>query len=218
MDTTLTVAVLTYNRKALLRKTLQSLAIQDYPHRFVLVDNGSTDGTADLVERSGGIAIWDGDHTVGHGMNVAIAQALARGTKYVLFTADDYEYQPGALARLVAFWDAAPCEVALCCCNLEPDYPWNQVWGVLESGGQRALMRMSVPGSNWSFRAADWPQIGPLREVTGGEDLEVCKRLLSVGRKLCALDLAEHIGERKSAWGNQSWTVGRPLDRARLGM
>jgi hypothetical protein len=54
--------------------------------------------------------------------------------------------------------------------------------------------------------------IMPIDERTGGEDLSVCKRLRDHGYKLAALDLAIHIGEQASAWGNDSWRYAKPFD------
>ena len=221
----LAMAVLTYNRIAMLMQTLSSLGAGLYraepqiEWHLTVVDNGSHDGTQDWVaEMPAGYCNRDGNVTVGHGMNLAISRALVWEPDIVLFTADDYRYAAGWADKLAAFWGEAPAEVALVCCNLEPDYDWNKPSGVIEAGGQRALARASVPGSNWSFRAKDWPAIGPLVETTGGEDLAVCKRLRGQGRVLCAMDLTEHIGERASAWGNGSWRVARPLDRERWGI
>jgi hypothetical protein len=53
--------------------------------------------------------------------------------------------------------------------------------------------------------------IGPIADKTGGEDHEVNQKLRANGFRLAALDLTDHIGERESAWGNQSWTVAKPL-------
>lgn len=216
----LAIALLTWNRKALFECTYNSLrrpAI--WPFTWHIVDQGSTDGTAELVKTYGGLINQDGNRTIGHGMNLVIGAALQTKPDIVLFTADDYEYKTRALNRLMAFWQNAPTDVAIVSCNLEPDYPWNQPQGVIEAGGQRALIRATVPGSNWSFRATDWPIIGPIREATGdGEDLEVCHRLTAAGYKLCALDLCNHIGEHLSTWGNRSWQNALPLDRVKWGI
>lgn len=208
---TVSVAVLTYNRLAYLRRTLESLDGTPGPWTLDIVDNGSGDGTAEYVRERGGYCNADGNHTVGHGMNLAIGLALARKPDIVLFSADDYEYRPGWLERLVAFWRAAPPDIAIASLNLEPAYSWNAVTGLVEYGGVRGITRTSLGGSQWSLRSADWSRIGPIREATGGEDLEICRRLIGQGYRLAALDLSVHAGERESAWGNQSWTYARPL-------
>ncbi len=47
---TITVVVVNWNRRELLRACLQSLARQTHPHfEVVVIDNGSTDGSGDLV-------------------------------------------------------------------------------------------------------------------------------------------------------------------------
>lgn len=213
------VAVLTYNRLALLKRTLASLELGGYPYTLIVVDNGSIDGTAEYVTSIGGYCNRDGNHSMGYGGNQAVRLALLTNPDIVLLTADDVAYYPGWLARLVDFWQHAPDTVIIAATNLEPDYAWNKVLGVVDAGGERALLRASVPGDKWSFRAADWLKIGPIRAATGDrEDLEICDRLITQGYGLAALDLSEHIGERVSAWGNLSWTIAKPLDRARWGV
>jgi len=75
------------------------------------------------------------------------------------------------------------------------------------------LIRPTVPGSAWTFRSQDWfDAIGPFPEVQGYDDTPTCHRLVSWGRLLVAADLAEHRGEDRSVWGNQSYRYARPLD------
>ena len=206
------VAVLTYNRLSLLRRTLASLeAVPGQNWTIDIVDNGSTDGSAEFVRGNGGYANTDGNHTTGHGMNLVISMALERRPDIVLFTADDYEYKRSWLDSLEAWYGAAPADVVLTSLNLEPAYGWNGISEFVEYGGVRGVIRASLPGSLWSFRASDWPKIGPIREATGGEDLEICQRLQRNGYKLAALNLSEHTGEKASAWGNQSWHMAQPL-------
>jgi len=222
----LAVALLTRNRKALLERTARSLwdMWTEYPFDWCIVDNGSTDGTDKILAALGdrmGIDIYvnrSRNHSAGRGMNLAIGMALEHEPDIIMFTADDYEYKKGWLRRLMAFWQDAPEAVALASCNLEPVYGWNTVLGTLKAGGETALIRKSVPGSSWTFRASDWPLIGPIAEKTGGEDLEICHRLREQGRVLCALDLSEHIGETQSSWGNRSYLYAQPLDRKRWGI
>ncbi len=215
----LAIAMLTWNRRELFERTYNSLRHPaSYPYMLSILDQGSNDGTGQIIQQLDGIV--NATNTgFGAGMNRVVGMALTHEPDIVLFTADDYEYKIDALPRLMAFWQDAPQNVALVCCDLEHDYPWNQPRGVVQVGEQRALIRATVPGANWSFRAADWEMIGPMREATGkGEDLEICHRLTTAGYTLCALDLAEHIGELRSSWGNGSWKIAEPLDRAKWGV
>ena len=216
------VGVLTWNhrktgREQMFYATLLSLTNGGLPVDVVVVTNGSTDGTQDTVRRLGGI-VDDANSQIWYGMTRAIEEVIARGADIVLFTADDITYYPGWADKLAAFWADAPEEVKLCSLILEPVYPWNTIRGTVEAGGLRALLRDSVGGCSWSFRASDWPTIGPLPQVMPGEDLQICQKLVSQGYYLAALDLGEHVGEKVSAWLNESWKYAQPLDRARWGV
>lgn len=211
------VALLTYNRQDMLVRTLGSLKNPDYPYFPVIVDNGSTDGSAELVREIGGVLNKSGNHTTGRGMNIAIEEAMKYEPDIILFTADDFEYRKGFLQRLVSFWNEAPEDIVMASCYLEPAWEWNKIIKVDTAGGQRYAIRTSIPGSNWSFRARDIDKIFPVSEQTGGEDLAVCNRLRQQRYRLAALDLVVHIGEEQSAWGNQSWRYAQPIDKVSLG-
>lgn len=196
--------------------TLKSLRNGGYPSTLHVVTNGSTDGTERVVRDLGGIV--DDRHTAPwYGMQVAFDAGVADGADLVVFSADDIAYTPGWLARLVRFWAEAPDDVKLATQFLEPEYPWNAIGGADTIGGERCLFRESVPGSSWSLRARDWPVVGPMPTYSPREDLDTCAKLRAAGYRLAALDLAEHVGERQSSWGNQSHLYARPLDRARWG-
>jgi glycosyltransferase involved in cell wall biosynthesis len=210
------VCVLTYNRKDFFLRTIGSLKYPDHPYHPVIVDNGSKDGTAEIVKGIGGICNTSGNHTTGRGMNIAIDEAMKYKPDIILFSADDFEYRKGYLARLVNFWRNVPDDVIMASCYLEPLWDWNEIIKV-DTAGERYAIRTSIPGSNWSFRASDVDKIFPVPEKTGGEDLSTCERLRQQRYRLAALDLVKHIGEEHSAWGNQSWTYAEPLDKVALG-
>jgi glycosyltransferase involved in cell wall biosynthesis len=211
------VCLLTYNRKVLFLRTLNSLYNAGHPYSLHIYDNGSTDGTADIVREVGGHCNGGDNHTTGHGMNAVIDEAMRGDPDLIVFTADDFRYTNRWLARLVAFWQAAPADIVLVSCYLEPMWPWNAITELGNAGGERYAVRDSIPGSNWTFRTRDAALILPVSEKTGGEDLEICRRLRDGGRKLAALHLVEHIGERDSAWGNESWRYSQPIDPKGLG-
>jgi glycosyltransferase involved in cell wall biosynthesis len=212
----LAIGVLSYNRKGMLLKTLQSLYACVEPDIFIF-DNGSTDGAADLVLSLGGQKSASKNHTTGYGMNSVIYSALSVSPDIILFSADDFVYCEDYFSRIMDFWKHAPEDVKLASCYLEPVWDWNKVQGTADAGNEHYAIRETLPGSNWMFRASDKDLILPIAEKTGGEDIEICRRLTSEGYKLAALDLVEHIGEKASAWGNESWRFAAPIDKKGLG-
>jgi hypothetical protein len=181
---------------------------------LIVWDNGSTDGTADWVASIGGTCDVpaDGVTTGGRGMNNAATAAAKRGDVVVL-TADDMFWRPGWREIVETFWTHADPRIALFCGLLEPEYPWSVPEGGVNVGGVGGLIRPTVPGSGWTFRSKDWLEfIGPVPETQGKDDVPTCRRLVDWGRLLVAADLAEHRGEDRSLWGNQSYKYARPLD------
>ncbi len=208
-------------RLDLFEETLATMRGAGYPftlNLFTVGPSADDDGTQALVRERGGL-VFDEPNSAGRAMNVGADLALATGCAIALLTADDFAYSPNWLARLARFWEAAPTEVTLACCHVEPDYAWATVRGVVEAGGEKALVRDTIPGSNWSFRVADWPIIGPVRAATGNEDIEICRRLTGMGRQVVALPLADHTGiAGRSSWGNRSDSGVAELDLRAWGL
>ena len=212
------VALLTYNRCDYLERTISSLADAGGEYDIFVYDNGSTDETRRYLANCAEFFMFEGlgfnntdNHTAGYGMNRVIEMARGAKPDIILFTADDYRYRKGWFAKFLDFWTHAPDDVKLASLNIEPAYQWNAITERVEYGGQRAIIRATVGGSNWSFRADDLDLIYPLREITGGEDLEICRRLTGNGHRIAALNLTDHIGEFASCWGNRSWEYAQPL-------
>ena len=212
------VAVLTFGRPWLLERTLASLGDVD---KLILMDNNNG-----MDMQTGAIvAEWELDCfimrnmlPVGAAMNGLIDHALSYEPDLVVFSADDYEYKEGWREDLEEWWEEADEDVAITSCHLEPIYPWNTIKKAVSFGGRTGLSRRTLPGSSWTLRAGMWPEIGPIPERTGQEDTEVCLKLLDKGYRLCALDLAEHIGEEQSAWGNNSYKMAKPLNKEEWGI
>jgi len=102
-----TVVVASRNRRELLLRTLpRHLALPERP-AVVLVDNASTDGTAEAVrEALPGVRVISLDRNQGAAArNAGLREAR---TPYVAFCDDDSWFAPGALGRAEALLDATP--------------------------------------------------------------------------------------------------------------
>jgi GT2 family glycosyltransferase len=104
------VCIANWNCRALLRACLESLL--DRPQgvhvEVIVVDNGSTDGAADMVEQEFPDVVLS-RNPANAGFARANNQAAWRSQgRYLLFLNNDTVVPPGTLGRLVAFADAHP--------------------------------------------------------------------------------------------------------------
>ena len=97
-------------------QTVQSLLAQNYPElQILIVDDGSTDGTAAVAESAAKAAGAPERLTVLHGQSLppgwagkvwaqkqGVIEAIGKAPRYLLLTDADIVYEPGALQRLVA--------------------------------------------------------------------------------------------------------------------
>ena len=102
------IVILNWNREADTLECLESLARIDYPSFSVLVvDNGSTDGSPDAIERWGRenlpLTLIRNAENRGfvRGSNQGMRHALATGTDYVFLLNNDTVVEPDVLVNLV---------------------------------------------------------------------------------------------------------------------
>jgi GT2 family glycosyltransferase len=104
--------VLSYQGKALVLQTLESLYRLDYPrYRVVVVDNGSSDGTYEAVA-----AAWpqatllrvEQNQGISVGLNLGIRHVLEAGDDYLLLLNNDIEVRPDMVTELVAVAESDP--------------------------------------------------------------------------------------------------------------
>lgn len=112
-EANVTVVVVTWQGGALLPACLESLRRQTAPHAVLVVDNGSTDGTEQLLaERFPEVTV------VQTGANLGFAGGAQAGldavrTPYVALLNNDAVAEPGWLAALVGAADAHPDAAAV---------------------------------------------------------------------------------------------------------
>ena len=105
---TLSVVIVNYNTRDLLRKCLAALRGSTQPAQIIVVDNASSDGSAAMVTDDFpdvDLLALDENTWFTGGNNHGIRAATGN---YVLLLNPDTEVAPDALARLVAFMDAHP--------------------------------------------------------------------------------------------------------------
>jgi len=100
-----TVVVLSWNGREDTLACLRSLAAATYPRlEVIVVDNGSSDGSADAVAAAHpDLVLIPLDANLGFagGMNVGIAEALSRGAGPVMLLNNDTVVEPGFVEPLV---------------------------------------------------------------------------------------------------------------------
>src|SRR5665811_22579 len=107
----LCVVIPNWNGLDWLAECLDSLAAQTQPHRVVVVDNGSSDGSKELVcDEYPQIHLIARDRNYGFvgGVNPGIKYALAQKADYVVLFNNDAVADPTWLSELVKTAEAYP--------------------------------------------------------------------------------------------------------------
>jgi GT2 family glycosyltransferase len=107
-----TAVVLTLDGRELLEGMLPTLVAQDVDDlRIVVLDDGSSDGTAEWVRASwadAGVEVVVNESNIGVARSFNRAIELARGSDYLALLNNDVELAPDYVSRLVAALEAHP--------------------------------------------------------------------------------------------------------------
>jgi GT2 family glycosyltransferase len=109
----LSVVILTFNRRDELRRTLERMSMLPEQPPIIIVDNASTDGTAQMVRADfRQVTLLASPTNVGGAArNLGVQQAR---TPYVAFCDDDSWWAPGSLTAAADLLDAYPSIAAAC--------------------------------------------------------------------------------------------------------
>jgi cellulose synthase/poly-beta-1,6-N-acetylglucosamine synthase-like glycosyltransferase/peptidoglycan/xylan/chitin deacetylase (PgdA/CDA1 family) len=197
------VIVPAYNEKEGIQAAVRSLAGGDYPAiEVVVVDDGSTDGTAGLVEALGlpnvrVIRIPNGGKA--HALNTGIAMAKHD----LIVTVDgDTVFEPDAIRMLLQPF-ASPA-VGAVAGNVKVGNRqslvalWQHIEYVIGFNLDRRLYEMlrcmpTVPGAIGAFRRAALTEVGGISDETLAEDTDVTMALCRAGWRVV-------YEERAKAW------------------
>lgn len=132
--TKLTIIIPVYNEKATILDLLQQVRAVDIGNldkEIIVVDDGSTDGTTDLLENAGNILVIKQPLNMGKGS--AIRTGLERATGEIVLIQDaDLEYDPQDYPTLIAPILSGDCDVVY---------------------GSRRLIRQDKQYARWTFYA-----------------------------------------------------------------
>jgi glycosyltransferase involved in cell wall biosynthesis len=110
MSTLPLVSIITpaYNRASYLDETIQSVLEQDYPKmEYIVLDDGSTDNTREVLEKYNGRIIWHTHPNMGEVHTVNKGFSMAHGEIVVVVNSDD-PLLPGAISAAVDFMRTHP--------------------------------------------------------------------------------------------------------------
>ena len=92
----------TYNQADYLAETIESVLAQDYPNiEYLVLDDGSTDATSDVLKAYGDRVRWERHENMGQARTVNKGWASSRGEVIGYINSDDV-LLPGAVSCLVA--------------------------------------------------------------------------------------------------------------------
>jgi N-acetylglucosaminyl-diphospho-decaprenol L-rhamnosyltransferase len=208
------VVVPTHNGRELTERCLQHLARQTVAHTVIVVDDGSSDGTAAAVRRE-----FRAARVVETGANLGFSVACNRGAEAgdgdaIVLLNNDVECRQDFLERLVAPLAADAQVGSVAAVLLQPEselvdsvgltadrtlagFPRHHGRPIAEAGEPRPVLAGPSGGAG-AYRRAAWEQAGGLDEGVSFylEDLDLALRLRGTGWKpALALDaLAVHRG------------------------
>jgi glycosyltransferase involved in cell wall biosynthesis len=180
------VVTTSYNQAAFLEETIESVLSQDYePLEYLVVDDGSTDGSIDVIRRyEDRLTWWAAQENAGQA--AALNRGFARATGAVLsFLSSDDTLLPGTVSRVVHAFEAEPDLLMVYGDVLITDERSNVVEHQTSGEWRLPAMARTVytvhqPASFFTRRA--WELAGPFDERSWGLfDVEFGLRLAAVG-------------------------------------
>jgi GT2 family glycosyltransferase len=220
-DTRIHAVVLNWNGAERAIACVRSLqALQEPAPHVVVVDNGSTDGSADVLRaRLPGVELACAEHNRGFaaGCNVGIARARLAGADWVWLLNNDTAVRPGALAALL---ERAGVDARIGAVGSWLVGESAKVWG----GGRVSFLsglphHLHAPaaersldflqGASLLLRCAALDDVGMLDEgfFLYWEDTDLCYRLRRAGWRLAVAGGAEvdHAGYGSIALRSPAW-------------
>jgi GT2 family glycosyltransferase len=188
----MSVVVCTHNGARTIEECCEGLSRLEYPDfEVIVVDDGSTDGTAAIAGRYGFRLIRTGHEGLSRARNRGLSAATGEFVAYI----DDDAYPDPQWLTYLAIQFASTDHAAVGGPNLTPSHDSAFAQCVGNSPGNPTHVLLSdeeaehLPGCNMAFRKSALENIGGFdgRFRTAGDDVDVCWRLREQG---CTLGFA----------------------------
>ena len=168
-DTKVTIIVAARNEAGNIQACLDSLLAQAYPHEWlqiIIVDDHSTDSTADLIQATAGVEYVLSEGT---GKKAALATGIARATGSLILTTDaDCIVPPGWVAYMLAYYQQTDHQFIAAPALFRAGDSWLTRFQALDftgmmmltgAGLHRNFQRMAN-GANCAFTREAYEQVG----------------------------------------------------------
>ena len=233
------VVIPTHNNFTLTDSCLRHLQAQTVPHHVIVVDNGSTDGTAELLrERWVNVQVERYTDRLGFARACNLGVAAGSG-EFVVLLNNDVECRPAFLERLTAPLCADHSVGAAAALMLQPGErtidsvglcadvtlaAFARLQGLPATRAGDASPALAAPsGAGAAYRREAWSEVGGLDEQISAyvEDFELGLRLRAAGWAVVAAveAVAVHLGSatygRRSADQRRRFGFGRGYVMAR---
>lgn len=237
-DLELTIIIVTYNSASVIGPCLDSIfrQLQGVEHETIVVDNGSTDGTREQVERRPWTVFLESGGNIGFAAANNLAARQAQG-RYLLLLNPDTLLLPGAVEIMLSEIETQPDVGVVGACHVDgrgelarcwgdfPDFwwvfanqaPWKRVGITLVSN--KVLGRTCegvtgtreadwVSGACFMVPASLWNQLDGLDEdfFLYFEETDFCSRAWRAGRRVVLVPSATIVHLEGTAVGQQSVT------------
>ncbi|MFD7733077.1 bifunctional polysaccharide deacetylase/glycosyltransferase family 2 protein [Kitasatospora phosalacinea] len=197
-----TVLVPAYNERECIANTLNSLAASDYPIEVIVIDDGSTDGTADIVEEMD-LPFVRLIRKVNGGKPSALNAGVAAASYDIVVMMDgDTVFEPSTVRELVQpFADPGIGAVAGNAKVGNRDSligAWQHIEYVLGHNLDRRMYDVlnvipTIPGAVGAFRREALQAVGGMSDDTLAEDTDITMAVLCEGWRIV-------YAERARAW------------------
>jgi len=202
------VVVPAYNEENYISKTISSLKTQDYKgiYEIVVVDNGSTDKTAEIARKSGVTVIEE--PTIGVCSARQAGASVSQGS-IIISTDGDTSFPSDWISTIVKTFESDQSIVGVTGPYKYVNPPlWGRVYCFLLFGTVNAVFKLTKkvfysPASNLAFQKAAWEKSGGYNTTLtqGGDEHDLLRRLKRQGKIAYLKDNSVNTSSRRLKYG-----------------